>query len=75
MSDDLLQHYNSELRFIRRMGQMFAKDHPKIAGRLGIVEDHIEDPHVSRLIEAFAYLNARTQKKIEDDFRRLRRRI
>ena len=68
MSDDLLQHYNSELRFIRRMGQMFAKDHPKIAGRLGIVEDHVEDPHVSRLIEAFAYLNARTQKKIEDDF-------
>lgn len=68
MSDDLLNHYNAELRFIRRMGQLFAKEHPKIAGRLGIVDDNVEDPHVSRLIESFAYLNARTQKKIEDDF-------
>ena len=27
-----------------------------------------EDPHVERLIEAFAYLNARTRHKLDDDF-------
>src|SRR5262249_23877552 len=30
--------------------------------------DSSEDPHVERLIEAFAYLNARTRRKLEDDF-------
>ena len=27
-----------------------------------------EDPHVERMIEAFAYLNARTRHKLEDEF-------
>ena len=50
------------------MGAEFAKEHPKIAGRLGINDDIVEDPHVSRLIESFAYLNARIQHKLDDDF-------
>ena len=47
---------------------LFAKEHPKIAGRLGINRDTIEDPHASRLIEGFAYLNARIQHKLDDEF-------
>jgi len=68
MADELLAYYEKELAFIRRMGAEFAKEHPKIAGRLGINDDIIEDPHVSRLIESFAYLNARIQHKLDDDF-------
>lgn len=68
MSDELLPYYEKELAFIRQMGAEFAKEHPKIAGRLGINTDTIEDPHVSRLIESFAYLNARIQHKLDDDF-------
>ena len=68
MADELLAYYEKELAFIRHMGAEFAKEHPKIAGRLGINEDIIEDPHVSRLIEGFAYLNARIQHKLDDDF-------
>jgi type VI secretion system protein ImpG len=68
MTDDLLPYYNRELAYIRRLGSEFAATHPKIAGRLRMSEDTIEDPHVSRLIEAFAYLNARTRRKIDDDF-------
>ncbi len=68
MPDELLPYYEKELAFIRQMGAEFAKEHPKIAGRLGINFDTIEDPHVSRLIESFAYLNARIQHKLEDDF-------
>lgn len=68
MADELLPYYEKELAFIRQMGSEFAKEHPKIAGRLGISSETIEDPHVSRLIESFAYLNARIQHKLDDDF-------
>ncbi len=68
MSDELLPYYEKELAFIRQLGAEFSNEHPKIAGRLGINTDTIDDPHVSRLIESFAYLNARIQHKIDDDF-------
>jgi type VI secretion system protein ImpG len=68
MADELLPYYEKELAFIRQMGAEFASEQPKIAGRLGINAETIEDPHVSRLIEGFAYLNARIQHKLDDDF-------
>jgi type VI secretion system protein ImpG len=68
MSDDLLIHYNRELLNIRRAAASFAAENPRIAGRLRVSEDAIEDPHVGRLIEAFAYLTARVRQKIDDDF-------
>ncbi len=68
MRDDLLPYYNRELSYIRRLGAEFAEQNPKIAGRLRIGADMVEDPHVARLIEAFAYVNARTRKKLDDDF-------
>lgn len=68
MSDQLLPYYNRELAFIRRMGAEFAEAHPKIAGRLQLGADTVEDPHVERMIEAFALLNARTRHKLDDDY-------
>lgn len=68
MPDELLPYYEKELAFIRQMGSEFASEHPKIASRLGINAETIEDPHVSRLVESFAYLNARIQHKLDDDF-------
>ncbi len=63
MSDELLPYYNRELAFIRDMGAEFAEAHPKIAGRLRLGPDSAKDPHVARMIEAFAYLNARIRHK------------
>ena len=68
MSDELLPYYNRELAFLRRLGAEFAEAHPKIAGRLHLDADSAQDPHVERLVEAFALLSARTRFKIEDDF-------
>ncbi|MCK4707479.1 MAG: type VI secretion system baseplate subunit TssF, partial [Gammaproteobacteria bacterium] len=65
MADEILPYFEKELAFIRQMGAEFANEHPKIAGRLGINAETIEDPHVSRLIEGFAYLNARIQHKLD----------
>ena len=68
MADELLPYYEKELAYVRQLGARFAEEHPKIAGRLGVSTDNIEDPHVSRLIESFAYLNARIHHKLDDDF-------
>ncbi|WP_347330432.1 type VI secretion system baseplate subunit TssF [Marinimicrobium locisalis] len=68
MADELLPYYERELAFIRQMGAEFSKENPKIASRLGISSETIEDPHVSRLVESFAYLNARIQHRLDDDF-------
>ena len=68
MSDELLPYYEKELTFIRRSGAEFSQAHPKIASRLRISAETVEDPHVSRLLESFAYLNARIQHKLDDDF-------
>ena len=68
MSDELLPYYNRELAFIRTMGADFARNHPKIAARLRLSPDGSQDPHVERMVEAFAYLNARIRHKLEDDF-------
>ncbi len=68
MDDELLAAYDQELSHLRRAGAEFALSHPKIAGRLRLGPDQIEDPHVSRLIESVAFLNARIRRKLDDDF-------
>ncbi len=65
--DELLLYYQQELAFIRRLGEQFAEAHPKIAGRLRLGPKTVEDPHVARLMEAFALGNARIRHKIEDE--------
>jgi type VI secretion system protein ImpG len=69
MSDDLLGYYNNELQFIRHHADRFAKAHPRVAERLRLnPDDASDDPHVERLIEAFAYLTARIRHKLDDEF-------
>ena len=68
MTEDLLGYYDRELSYLRKLGAQFARAHPKIAGRLRLGADSVEDPHVSRLIESVAFLNARVRKKLDDDF-------
>lgn len=59
--------YEQELAFLRKSGDAFAQAHPSIAASLKMQEGVSEDPHVSRLIQSFAFLNARTQQRLEDD--------
>jgi type VI secretion system protein ImpG len=67
MRDELLGHYERELIFLRRMGAEFARKYPKIAARLQLEDEKIEDPHVERMIEAFAFLTARIGLKLDDE--------
>ncbi|MBP7675208.1 MAG: type VI secretion system baseplate subunit TssF, partial [Thermoanaerobaculia bacterium] len=68
MRDELLGYYERELSFLRQMGAEFAEKYPKIAGRLQLEPDTCDDPHVERLIEAFAFLASRVHLKVDDEF-------
>jgi type VI secretion system protein ImpG len=70
MDPRVLGHYNRELQYLREMGGEFAREFPKIAGRLGLETLECSDPYVERLIESFAFLAARVQLKIDAEFPR-----
>ncbi|HMK87660.1 MAG TPA: type VI secretion system baseplate subunit TssF [Steroidobacteraceae bacterium] len=68
MADELLPYYNQELVYLMRLGAEFAEQHPAAAGRLRMSADTVEDPHVSRLLQGVAFLNARIRRKLDDEF-------
>ncbi|HEX4173680.1 MAG TPA: type VI secretion system baseplate subunit TssF [Acetobacteraceae bacterium] len=68
MSDSLLPYYERELDAIKRLAAEFADAHPKIAGRLRVSADAIDDPHVARLLEGAAFLAARVHHRLDDEF-------
>jgi len=68
MMNELLPFYERELLFIRRMAAEFADRYPDRAGALRLDGGVSEDPHVERLIEAFALIAGRIQHKIHDEF-------
>lgn len=70
MDPRLLRLYNSELQHVRDMGAEFAKEFPKIAGRLGMEGVEVADPYVERLLEGFSFLSARVQLKIQSQYPR-----
>jgi type VI secretion system protein ImpG len=73
MDERLLAYYNSELRHVREMAGEFAREFPKIAGRLALDRDAKEicpDPYVERLLEGFAFLAARVHLKLDAEFPR-----
>jgi type VI secretion system protein ImpG len=68
MADELLAYYHRELVYLTRLGAEFAERHPAAAGRLRMSADAVEDPHVSRLLQGVAFLNARIRHKLDDEF-------
>ncbi|HEY6345538.1 MAG TPA: type VI secretion system baseplate subunit TssF [Bryobacteraceae bacterium] len=69
MTDEIYRYYEEELTFFRQMAGEFARKYPKVAARLQLEEaKESTDPHVERLIEAFALLCARVRHKIDDEF-------
>lgn len=70
MDRRLLQYYERELHHVRGTAGEFAREFPKIAGRLALDEFACADPYVERLLEGFAFLAARVQLKIDAEFPR-----
>lgn len=64
----MLRYYERELQHVREMGGEFAREFPKIAGRLGLEGFECADPYVERLLEAFGFMAARVQLKLDSEF-------
>ena len=61
----LKRKFREELDYMRRLGQVFARDNPQLARYLG---EEATDPDVERLMEGFAFLTAKLRLKLDDDF-------
>jgi type VI secretion system protein ImpG len=68
MVSELLPYYERELVFVRKMAWEFAQQYPERAAALKLNKNGCEDPHVERLIEAFALIAGRIQRKLDTEF-------
>lgn len=59
------------MSYLHRISRVFAAKYPKIAERLEIGQGEFSDPHIARMMESFAYLTARLQRDIDDQFPRI----
>lgn len=66
--EELLPYYERELVYLNTVGRELAHQYPRLAFELGLGPEGSEDPHIRRLIQACALLNARTAKKLDDDY-------
>ena len=64
--EKLLPYFERELGLLRRGGTEFAGRYPRLAGSLRMHGETCADPHVERLIQACAFLNARVAKLLDD---------
>ena len=71
MSDEFLKYYNRELAYLRHKGQEFGSTYPKIAARLKLSEEQVEDPHVARILEGCAFLTAQIRQSLDNSFPQL----
>lgn len=67
MSEALLPYYDRELAAIKKLAGEFAEANPKVAARLRLTADAVDDPHVERLLQGVAFLAARVQHRLDDD--------
>lgn len=68
MIEDLLPFYEKQLQEFAQQSREFAQKYPKIAQRLALNQEQIDDPHIERLIQAFALIAARVDKKLVDSY-------
>ena len=68
MDPRLLRAYNEELIYLRETAREFGEEYENVAGRLGLATPTEVDPYVERLLEGVAFLSARVNLKLQDQF-------
>jgi type VI secretion system protein ImpG len=68
MDPRLLRFYNEELAYLRETAREFGEEHDTVAGGLGLKTPNDPDPYVERLLEGVAFLGARVQLKLADQY-------
>jgi len=62
--EQLLPYYEKQLQEFGQQSREFSQKYPKIAQRLSLNQEQIDDPHIERLIQAFSLNSARVDKKL-----------
>jgi len=60
------QYFDAQMRLLTQAGKQFAENYPEHAGQLNIDSIKERDPHIERLLEGVAYLNANIQKRLDE---------
>jgi len=60
------QYFDAQMRLLTQAGKQFAENYPEHAGLLNIDSIKERDPHVERLLEGVAYLNANINKRLDE---------
>lgn len=68
MIEELLPFYEKQLQEFGQQSREFAQKYPKIAQRLSLNQEQIDDPHIERVIQAFSLIAARIDKKLTDSY-------
>ncbi|AOA58838.1 type VI secretion system baseplate subunit TssF [Acinetobacter larvae] len=68
MIEELLPYYEKQLQEFGQQSRDFAEKYPKIAQRLSLNQEQIDDPHIERLIQAFSLIAARVDKKLAESY-------
>ncbi|RKG46567.1 type VI secretion system baseplate subunit TssF [Acinetobacter cumulans] len=68
MIEELLPYYEKQLQEFAQQSRDFSNKYPKIAQRLSLNQEQIDDPHIERLIQAFSLVAARIDKKLDDSY-------
>ncbi|WP_187440056.1 type VI secretion system baseplate subunit TssF [Candidatus Cytomitobacter primus] len=62
----LFPYFRNSMNYLLKEGEQFAHKYPAIAKELNFSANKISDPHVKRMLEAFAFFDARLQYQIDD---------
>lgn len=73
--EKLLPYYEKQLQEFSQQSREFSSKYPKIAQRLSLNQEQIDDPHIERLIQAFSLISARIDKKLDDSYETFTRSI
>ena len=59
MIEELLPYYEKQLQEFGQQSREFSQKYPKIAQRLSLNQEQVDDPHIERLIQSFSLIAAR----------------
>ena len=66
--EGILPYFERELAQLRQDMLQFERAHPEAAARLSMSGGKTEDPHVERMLQSAAWLNAKAARRIDDHY-------
>ena len=69
--EELYAYFQQSMNYLNEEGEKFSKEYPFVASALNFSSRGTSDPDVQRLLESFAFLDARLQYNLNDKFSKI----